>query len=177
MEAAGLPTPRHRLLSPKATAEDLQAAGTYVGYPAVLKPTGGAASLGCMVVDSPFELAMSFERCVSDMSRECVAGLGTFIHLVPGETAPEGSWALNSELMLEEYLAGDEVDCDIIMHNGIVVYTCISDNWPKKSPGATKRETIVLPCSLRTSKKRSQPSAPRPFVHSVFQLGRSTSRP
>lgn len=134
MEAAGLPTPRHRLLPPTATIEEVQAAGTYVGFPAVVKPTAGAGSLGCMIVESPDKLAATFARCLADTSRDCVAGMGLFYQLAPGDAAPAGSWTLNSELMLEEYLNGDEIDCDIIMHNGRAVYSCISDNWPKKKP-------------------------------------------
>lgn len=49
MKAAGLPTPKNM---PVATPADLQKAAEVVGFPAVLKPTSGAASVGVIKVDS-----------------------------------------------------------------------------------------------------------------------------
>ena len=49
MQAAGLPTPRNMTV---ATPADLQEAARRVGFPAVLKPTSGAASLGVVKVES-----------------------------------------------------------------------------------------------------------------------------
>lgn len=36
--------------------------------------------------------------------------------------------------MLEEYLDGDEIDCDLIFDNGQPVYGAITDNWPTVEP-------------------------------------------
>ena len=56
MQAAGLPTPRNMSV---ATPADLQEAARRVGFPAVLKPTSGAASLGVVKVDSLDDLDRS----------------------------------------------------------------------------------------------------------------------
>ena len=49
MKAAGLPTPKNL---PVRTPDDLKRAAEVVGFPAVLKPTSGAASVGVIKVES-----------------------------------------------------------------------------------------------------------------------------
>ena len=49
MAAAGLPTPRNMAVH---KPEDLPKAAEVVGFPAVLKPTSGAASVGVIKVES-----------------------------------------------------------------------------------------------------------------------------
>lgn len=49
MKAAGLPTPKNMAVK---TPEDLEEAAKVVGFPAVLKPTSGAASVGVIKIDS-----------------------------------------------------------------------------------------------------------------------------
>ena len=49
MREAGLPTPRNLAVT---SLSDLPAAAQVVGFPAVLKPTSGAASLGVIKVNS-----------------------------------------------------------------------------------------------------------------------------
>jgi glutathione synthase/RimK-type ligase-like ATP-grasp enzyme len=53
MAAAGLPTPANMLIH---GPEDLAAAAEHVGFPAVIKPISGGASLGVVRVDSLGEL-------------------------------------------------------------------------------------------------------------------------
>lgn len=56
MKAAGLPTPKNiSIHSPK----DLPKAAEVVGFPAVLKPVSGAASVGVIKVDCEADL----DRC------------------------------------------------------------------------------------------------------------------
>ena len=56
MKAAGLPTPANMTIN---SPSDLPAAAKRVGFPAVLKPTSGAASLGVVKVESLADL----DRC------------------------------------------------------------------------------------------------------------------
>ena len=53
MGAAGLPTPLNYIIK---TPRDLPKAAKHVGFPAVLKPISGAASLGVIRVDSEADL-------------------------------------------------------------------------------------------------------------------------
>ena len=50
-----------------------------MGFPAVLKPTGGAASIGVLRVDSMEELLQGFQRVRSEMSRSVVDGSGVLM--------------------------------------------------------------------------------------------------
>jgi len=131
MEKAGLPTPRHAHI---VTPDDVPKAAAHVGFPAVIKPVSGAASIGVIRVDSEEELQKAYQRVVRDMSRaKVVAGA-----LVEGDETEEsdgnaGSW-INVQLMLEEYLDGPEVDVDLVMSDGIPVYGAVTDNWPTVEP-------------------------------------------
>ena len=59
MEEAGLPTPKHYKIS---TPEDVRAAGAHVGFPAVIKPISGAASIGVIRVNNDTELDAAYKR-------------------------------------------------------------------------------------------------------------------
>lgn len=61
MEAAGLPTPKHfKITSP----EEVSKAGAHVGFPAVIKPISGAASIGVIRVNNEVELEAAYKRLV-----------------------------------------------------------------------------------------------------------------
>ena len=62
MEKAGLPTPRHYKIS---RPEDVPIAGAHVGFPAVIKPISGAASIGVIRVNDSVELDAAYKRCES----------------------------------------------------------------------------------------------------------------
>lgn len=132
MMKAGLPTPRHYRV---ATPDDVAKAAAHVGFPAVIKPVNGAASIGVIRVNDEAALQKAYTRVVSDMARcRVVAGA-----LVEGdESQPEseanaGSW-IQLVLMVEEYLDGQEVDCDLIFDGGRPVYGAVTDNWPTVEP-------------------------------------------
>ncbi len=134
MAAAGLPTPAHTLLPPGASEADVDAAGVTVGFPSVLKPTGGAASIGVLRVDDAASLRAGFARVCAEMARSCVNSCGALVQLPPGAAPPPGSRPLVSSLILEEYLDGTEIDCDVVLDNGLASYVRITDNWPTFEP-------------------------------------------
>lgn len=45
-----------------------------------------------------------------------------------------------------QYLDGPEVDCDLVLSEGNVVYGAITDNWPTVSTSPTSRAAAVLQC-------------------------------
>jgi carnosine synthase len=63
---AGLPTPRNSRIS---APEDVQAAADHVGFPSVIKPVSGAASIGVIRVNDLQQLQKAYERVVRDLSR------------------------------------------------------------------------------------------------------------
>lgn len=49
--------------------------------------------------------------------------------VIPKEMKARVGALVNPTLMMEEYLDGDEVDCDIVLSNGVCTYGAITDNW------------------------------------------------
>ena len=135
MGDVGLPTPRNYLIEEVA---QLQAASDLVGYPAVIKPIYGAASIGVVRVDSFEDLQVAYARVTKELaSAKIVAGA-----LQQGDDDDEegaasngnaGSW-IRMSIMMEEYLDGPEVDIDLVFSEGQAVYGAITDNWPTLEP-------------------------------------------
>ena len=127
LEKAGVPTPRHRLVTNLNTAKDAAtrgrlleeflAAADSVGYPAVLKPAFGAASMGVKRVDDRAQALAAFE----EMAR-----------MVSARTDP--IFAQGTGLVLEQYLSGPEWDVDLVMQGGKAVFASVTDNKPTREP-------------------------------------------
>lgn len=109
MRDSGLPAPKFVRID---SEEQLDAAAEHVGFPAILKPVFGAASLGVFKVCSPDELKHTYTKTRGTMDA----------HL-------DAIWTQGSEMVVEEFYDGQEFDCDILMSHGQVVYHALSDNW------------------------------------------------
>ncbi|KAF6005490.1 Carnosine synthase 1 [Cyanidiococcus yangmingshanensis] len=109
MRQRGLPTPKCYHIMDFA---DLEPAGQHVGFPAILKPAFGAASMGVHKVCSVQELVDTFRavRATMDVHADTI-------------------WSQGTDLLLEEFYDGDEFDIDALMSKGEVVYVSLSDNW------------------------------------------------
>jgi len=130
LAAAGLPTPRNFLIKSR---EQLALAAEKVGFPAVLKPVSGAASLGVKKVEDEDSLRRSYAEVVQEMNGLVV----TSGALVKGDNSSSGVDANNIidlTLLLEQYLDGTEVDVDVVMSEGEWQYACVSDNGPTLEP-------------------------------------------
>ena len=131
MAEVGLPTPRNFLIEEAAQLEE---ASKHVGYPAVIKPIFGAASIGVIRVDSYEDLVSSYRKVTKELSSaKIVAGA-----LQQGEDEEEtegnaSSW-IRTTIMMEEYLDGPEVDVDLVFSDGEAVYGAVTDNWPTVEP-------------------------------------------
>lgn len=110
----GLPTPRARRVR---SLDELYAAASHVGFPAVVKPEFGASAIGCVRVDSLDELPRVYS-------------------LVRAVVTPEhdGIFRMGNDLLVEEYLDGVEFDVDLVMHEGRCVFSSVSQNWPTNEP-------------------------------------------
>ena len=112
--ALGLPTPKARRV---ASLDELFAASSYVGFPAVVKPEFGLNALGCVRVDDVESLPK-----VYSMVRDVI-------------TADEQlTFRAGNDLLVEQYLDGVEFDVDLIMHHGECVFSSVSQNWPTVEP-------------------------------------------
>ena len=139
MEEAGLPNPRSFLIE---SIDQLDAAGSHVGFPAVVKPIHGAASIGVVRVNDAAALRAAYGRVQKEMaSATIVAGALQQGKAGGGEEGGDGAPAdpstaawIKTTLMLEEYLDGPEVDVDLVFSEGAPVYGAVTDNWPTVEP-------------------------------------------
>lgn len=131
LKTAGLPTPRNFLIDDKSK---LKEAGTTVGFPAVLKPVSGAASLGVKKVTNSAEMEKCYKEIVDELSTLVVSS-GALVQGSPdnaGLNAQESGVDLT--VLMEQFLDGPEVDVDVVMSEGEYVYACVADNGPTLEP-------------------------------------------
>jgi len=118
-------------------AAQLQESSDLVGYPAVIKPIYGAASIGVVRVDNFEDLKKSYAKVTKELaSARIVAGALEQGDGDADDTSANGnasSW-IRTTIMMEEYLDGPEVDVDLVMSEGQAVYGAVTDNWPTVEP-------------------------------------------
>ncbi|KAF4707953.1 Carnosine synthase 1, partial [Perkinsus olseni] len=133
LESHGLPRTTHVLIS---SEEGIEAAAAVVGYPAVMKPVSGAASLGVKKVNSHEEL-LSVYRETQQLLSELVVSSGALErrneHSDTDAVAASGR--ISTVVLLEEYLDGQEVDVDVVLSPGLgCTFAAVTDNAPTKEP-------------------------------------------
>ena len=126
MRHHGLPGPAMRCVRRR---KDLRRAAEVVGFPAVLKPESGAASVGVKKVSNFEELEVAFQEW-SQEQKAWVVRNGNLVR----RDGEDGGEQLNGRLVLEAYLDGEEADVDVIMSEGTWVYAAVSDNGPTLEP-------------------------------------------
>jgi len=110
----GIPSPRHQLISRPEEFTDVDAAWR---FPLVIKPVYGASSAFVVKVENKDELEKAFVSIKDN------------IHSY--ELAPEWkTW----EVFVEEYIGGDEVDIDLLLQDGAIKYSSITDNNKTNEP-------------------------------------------
>lgn len=111
----------HNLPVPKFVSlwkeEDVVPACDVVGFPAILKPVFGAASLGVTRVETVDEALEAFRSVVASLKVE-----------------EDTIWAQGKEIVIEEYYDGEEFDIDIMLSDGEAVFAKVSDNWSCMEP-------------------------------------------
>jgi len=130
LKVAGLPTPANTLITCEA---EIETAGAIVGFPAVLKPVSGAASLGVMKVVSMEDLKMRFKETTNEL-RTLVVSSGALVKGTGDDSGVDAANAIDLTMLLEQYLDGPEVDIDVVMCNGKWRYAAVSDNGPTSEP-------------------------------------------
>eukprot|EP00928_Gymnodinium_smaydae_P001401 TRINITY_DN10519_c0_g1_i1.p1 TRINITY_DN10519_c0_g1~~TRINITY_DN10519_c0_g1_i1.p1 ORF type:complete len:630 (-),score=144.18 TRINITY_DN10519_c0_g1_i1:205-2094(-) len=130
LKAAGLPTPRNSLIH---TLAEVEAAGKLVGFPAVLKPVSGAASLGVRKVTDMAELKRCYKEVVDELSSLVVCS-GALVKGDSNNAGVTASGVTDLTVLLEQFLDGVEIDCDIVMTGGEYVYAAVADNGPTLEP-------------------------------------------
>ena len=123
------------------TELEIRRAADYVGFPAVLKPVSGAASLGVQRVDSLDELRETYISIKKLISQQLVVSSGALERRIRMESdvnnpilSYTNSSLENGAILLEEYITGHEVDIDMVLNDGKVTFCEISDNGPTVEP-------------------------------------------
>lgn len=111
---AGLPTPQHTLIKSVADVQNLPAE---LNFPLVVKPVFGASSAYVVKVENKEELLNTYNYIRKNIS-----------------TNVESALADGFDILVEEYISGDEVDIDIVLQNGKIKFYSISDNFQTKEP-------------------------------------------
>eukprot|EP00931_Biecheleriopsis_adriatica_P003088 TRINITY_DN10437_c0_g3_i1.p1 TRINITY_DN10437_c0_g3~~TRINITY_DN10437_c0_g3_i1.p1 ORF type:complete len:691 (+),score=136.76 TRINITY_DN10437_c0_g3_i1:166-2073(+) len=149
LRAAGLPTPPNCEVNSEA---DLARAAEVVGFPAVLKPVSGAASVGVKKVCSEMELRAAYLEREQELG-SLVISSGAIVKDdgQQGDTVGVDQ-VLGARFLLESYLDGDEVDVDVVMSEGEWQYAAVSDNGPTLEPYFN--ETWAVSPSLLSRQKQ-----------------------
>lgn len=127
---AGLPTPRNALIHCEA---ELREKGELVGFPAVLKPVSGAASLGVKKVTCMEELQACYQEVAAEL-KSLVVSSGALVKADPSGAGVNAASVVDLTVLLEQYLDGSEVDVDIVMSEDEWRYAAVSDNGPTLEP-------------------------------------------
>jgi D-alanine-D-alanine ligase len=109
--ANGIMAPRHRMLRSK---HEIPALEKDLKYPLVVKPVYGACSAYVVRVNNREELMETYDYVKNNIKSFWLAS----------------EWE-NFDLLIEEYIDGEEVDMDILVQNGKIKFYSISDNFNK----------------------------------------------
>jgi len=130
MKAAGLPTPKNMLITNES---QLHVAASHVGFPSVLKPVSGAASLGVKKVMNMQEMTACYREVVAELS-SLVVSSGALVKRQDNVGGVDAGSMVDLTVLLEQYLDGKEVDIDIVLSDGQWQYAAVSDNGPTLEP-------------------------------------------
>jgi D-alanine-D-alanine ligase len=97
--------------------KDIEELGNEFKFPLVIKPVFGTSSAFVIKTENKDELFESYKYLKKSMSQNIESALSD-----------------GSDIMIEEYIDGDEVDIDIIIQNGRMKFYSISDNEKTNEP-------------------------------------------
>ncbi|MDD3284873.1 MAG: ATP-grasp domain-containing protein [Patescibacteria group bacterium] len=109
-----IPHIKHMILS---SEKDIDKAIEILSFPLVIKPVYGSSSAYVIKVENKEELLQSFKYIKESMSKSVESSLNDGL-----------------DVMVEEYIDGDEVDIDILIQNGRLKFYSVSDNDKTNEP-------------------------------------------
>ena len=113
----GLPAPRFAQLDPWSDDVASALARERISFPVVAKPSHGAGSVLVRRADDLGELERTLRAYREAIPNEAAAAL----------------WP-DTTVLIEEYLAGAEVDIDMLVQGGEVKYAAVTDNFAPREP-------------------------------------------
>lgn len=130
----GIKSPKHTLLK---SAEDCRRVTKEFAFPLVVKPAYGSSSAYVVKVDNEEDLVNTYDYIKRNISTEI-----------------ESALANGLEILVEEYIDGNEVDVDILLQNGKIKFYSITDNFQTKEPFFVETGDAI-PSSLPAWEQRS----------------------
>lgn len=118
-EACGLPSPRFALIE---SQDELAEKAEIVGFPCVLKPSKGAGSTDVFYVYNQRELQQRYQYIIQHLEKQ---------NEQSAESINQAVWQSGIEMILEEYLDGDEFDVDCLLYDGQIVFSSITGEKPQ----------------------------------------------
>jgi len=160
LRAAGVRTPRHRLVPADPPPDDAALSGLarQQEYPCVLKPIFLSASRGVIRADTPAEFAAAFRRIealfrLPDVAER--AGIGRDDAAEPGGIRPDDAADPRAAILVEEFAPGVEVALEGLLAGGRLKVLAIFDK-PDPLDGPFFEETIyVTPSRLKDADQRA----------------------
>ena len=113
-ERHGLPFPKFILIRKE---DDTAIITNRLSFPLVVKPVYGSSSAYVVKVDKQEELVDTLEYIRANITQDVESALSDGV-----------------DILVEEYIDGDEVDIDILLQNGKVKFYSISDNYQTNEP-------------------------------------------
>lgn len=107
----GINAPQYTLVK---DIEDLKRITNFFHFPVVIKPAYGASSAYVIKVDQPGDLENTYNYIKKNISSDTETALSDGL-----------------DILVEEYIDGDEVDIDILLQNGKIKFYTIADNFNK----------------------------------------------
>lgn len=141
MDEAGMKVPRYAVIEGKG---GLHEAASKVGFPAFIKPVYGVQATFAAKVQDMGELEATYERFQDQI-----------------DAAHHPIYHYGKEMILEQLLSGPEVQLEIMLQRGKVIYHCFSSQY---SPS---RDSLVFPSKLTPSEKSSLLDASTRMLHAV----------
>ena len=124
----------HGVAAPKflklSTDADVARAAKELTFPVVVKPVWGGGSILVVKANNPAELRETFEYVRKTAT-----------------PALDSQFYDGVDIMVEEYIDGDEVDIDMIVQNGRIKYAAVADNYGTAEPFFLET-THAMPSSL-----------------------------
>jgi len=112
MEKAGLNVPKYAIVEKEA---DLETAALKVGYPVFLKPVYGVAASFAAKATSLNQLKQLYREFQKEM-----------------DPATRSIYNFGQEMILEEQLDGPEIQLELMVHDGKIVFHCFSSEYAPK---------------------------------------------
>jgi biotin carboxylase len=118
---AGIPTPR---FTPICSHADIETSAAEVQFPAVLKPVSGVCSTSVYHLRSVSELRARYAQVLSD------ARFARHVAHAHSDDQMALIWGGGMEMLLEEFLDGEEFDVDCLLCAGELVYANLVRDLP-----------------------------------------------